>query len=53
MVAGADSINDLDLQRHGGMSRVFDEIRAPSTLGTFRRVWSISMIVCPIRAIRS
>jgi len=31
MVAGADSISDLDLLRHGGMGRVFDDVRAPST----------------------
>ena len=37
MLAGADSIDDLDLLRHGGMGRLFDGIRAPSTLGTFLR----------------
>src|SRR6478609_10033906 len=37
MVAGADSISDMDLLRHGGMGRVFDGVRAPSTLGTFLR----------------
>ncbi len=37
MVAGADSITDMDLLRHGGMGRVFDDVRAPSTLGTFLR----------------
>src|SRR5690349_23701514 len=35
MVCGADSIDDMDLLRHGGMGRLFDGIRAPSTLGTF------------------
>jgi hypothetical protein len=35
MVCGADSITDLDLLRHGGMARLFDGIRAPSTLGSF------------------
>ena len=35
MVAGADSIDDLDRLRHGGMGRLFTGIRAPSTLGTF------------------
>ena len=39
MVAGADSINDLDLLRHGGMGRLFDEVRAPSTLGVFLRAF--------------
>jgi hypothetical protein len=38
MVAGADCIDDMDLLRHGGMRRLFDGIRAPSTLGTFLRL---------------
>ena len=33
MLAGADSIDDLDLLRHGGMDKVFADLRAPSTLG--------------------
>lgn len=37
MLAGADSIDDLDLLRHGGMPRLFVGVRAPSTLGTFLR----------------
>ena len=37
MLAGADSIDDLDLLRHGGMDRLFRGVRAPSTLGTFLR----------------
>jgi len=37
MLAGADSIDDLDLLRHGGMARLFCGVRAPSTLGTFLR----------------
>jgi|SRR5215216_5000880 len=40
MVAGADSIDDLDVLRHGGMGRLFDEVRAPSTLGTFLRAFT-------------
>jgi hypothetical protein len=39
MVAGADSIDDMDLLRHGGMSRLFTGSRAPSTLGTFLRAF--------------
>jgi hypothetical protein len=35
MVAGADSIDDLDVLRHGGMGELFDGVRAPSTLGSF------------------
>ncbi len=37
MAAGVDSITDMGLLRHGGMSRMFDGVRAPSTLGTFLR----------------
>lgn len=37
MLAGADSIDDLDLLRHGGMAKLFAGVRAPSTLGTFLR----------------
>jgi len=37
MVAGADTIDAMDLLRHGGMGRVFTAGRAPSTLGTFLR----------------
>ena len=37
MVAGADSIDDVDVIRHGGLSRLFGGVRAPSTLGTFLR----------------
>src|SRR5215210_8631391 len=40
MLAGADSIDDLDLLRHGGMVRLFGGVRAPSTLGTFLRSFS-------------
>ena len=37
MVAGADSIDDLEVIRHGALPRLFGGIRAPSTLGTFLR----------------
>ena len=37
MVAGADSIDDLHVLRHGAMPAAFQEVRAPSTLGTFLR----------------
>ena len=40
MLAGADSIDDLDLVRHGGMARLFAGVRAPSTLGTFLRTFT-------------
>jgi hypothetical protein len=39
MVAGADSIDDLALLRHGGMTRLFSRIYAPSTLGSFLRTF--------------
>jgi hypothetical protein len=44
MVCGADSITDLDLLRHGGMARLFDGIRAPSTLGTFLRLFTFGHV---------
>ena len=37
MVAGADSIEDMALLRHGAMGRLFDRTYAPSTLGSFLR----------------
>lgn len=40
MVAGADSIEDVDRLRHAGNTVVFDRIRAPSTLGTFLRAFT-------------
>jgi hypothetical protein len=40
MLAGADSIDDLDRVRHGGMGLLFDGVYAPSTLGTFLRGFS-------------
>ncbi|MEU7864464.1 IS1380 family transposase [Nonomuraea sp. NPDC049141] len=40
MACGADSIEDLDLLRHGGMDKQFDGIRAPSTLGSFLRAFT-------------
>jgi Transposase DDE domain group 1 len=44
MVAGADSIEDMDLLRHGGMARLFAGIRAPSTLGTFLRAFTFGHV---------
>src|SRR3954451_12971048 len=44
MVAGADSISDMDLLRHGAMTRVFDGVRAPSTLGTFLRTFTFGHV---------
>ncbi|MCW2542369.1 MAG: family transposase [Frankiales bacterium] len=44
MVAGADSIADMDLLRHGGMPRLFGGVRAPSTLGTFLRAFTFGHV---------
>ena len=44
MIAGADSIDDMDLLRHGGMTRLFTHSRAPSTLGTFLRVFTFGHV---------
>jgi len=44
MVCGADSIEDMDLLRHGGMPRLFSGIRAPSTLGTFLRLFTFGHV---------
>ena len=43
MVAGADSIDDMALLRHGAMSRLFTGVRAPSTLGTFLELVKVSV----------
>ena len=40
MLTGADSIDDLNVLRHGGMPRLFDDIRAPSTYGTYLRTFT-------------
>lgn len=37
MAAGADSIDDMDVLRHGALPDIFDGVRAPSTLGSFLR----------------
>jgi DDE family transposase len=40
MAAGADSVDDMDLLRHGAMSALFGGIRAPSTLGSHLRSYT-------------
>ena len=40
MAAGADSIDDMDVLRHGAMTAVFGGIRAPSTLGSHLRSYT-------------
>jgi hypothetical protein len=44
MVAGADSIDDLALLRHGGMGRIFTKAYAPSTLGSFLRAFAFGHV---------
>ncbi len=44
MIAGADSIDDLELLRHGGMDRLFTGIHAPSTYGTFLRSFTFGHV---------
>jgi hypothetical protein len=44
MVAGADSIDDMALLRHGGMRRVFGHAYAPSTLGSFLRAFTFGRV---------
>ncbi|HEV2376049.1 MAG TPA: IS1380 family transposase [Streptosporangiaceae bacterium] len=40
MAAGADSIDDMDVLRHGAMGALFGGVRAPSTLGSFLRAFT-------------
>jgi hypothetical protein len=40
MAAGADSVDDLDVIRQGGMKRLFAGVYAPSTLGSFLRAFT-------------
>ncbi|WP_460524421.1 transposase family protein, partial [Humibacter antri] len=44
MIAGADSIDDMALLRHGGMGRLFASIYAPSTLGSFLRSFTFGHV---------
>jgi Transposase DDE domain group 1 len=44
MIAGADSIDDMDVLRHGAMRRLFDRPYAPSTLGSFLRAFSFGHV---------
>jgi hypothetical protein len=40
MAAGADSIDDMDVLRHGAMGTLFGGVRAPSTLGSHLRSYT-------------
>jgi hypothetical protein len=44
MVAGADSIDDMAVLRHGGMGRLFAAAYAPSTLGSFLRSFTFGHV---------
>lgn len=44
MAAGADSIDDMNILRHGGMSKLFDRVYAPSTLGSFLRSFAFGHV---------
>ena len=44
MLAGADSIEDMSLLRHGAMGTLFDKAYAPSTLGSFLRAFSFGHV---------
>lgn len=44
MIAGADSIDDMALLRHGAMGTVFDRPYAPSTLGSFLREFTFGHV---------
>ena len=44
MLGGADSIDDMALLRHGGMSRIFAKAYAPSTLGSFLRSFTFGHV---------
>lgn len=44
MTAGADSIDDMGILRHGATARVFTGVRAPSTLGTFLRAFTFGHV---------
>lgn len=44
MIAGADSIDDMALLRHGGMNTLFTGRYAPSTLGSFLRTFTFGHV---------
>jgi hypothetical protein len=50
--AGADSIDDMDLLRHGAMPGLFSGLRAPSTLGSFLRSFTWGNVLQPEKASR-
>lgn len=44
MVAGADSLDDMALLRHGGIRKLFTDCYAPSTLGSFLRSFTFGHV---------
>ena len=44
ILAGGDSIEDTDLLRAGGNQRLFDQVRAPSTIGSWLRAFKWSNV---------
>ena len=44
MLAGADSIDDMAVLRHGGMRKLFAGAYAPSTLGSFLRAFTFGHV---------
>jgi len=44
MLAGASSVDDMDLLHHGVMDRLFTGEPAPSTLGTFLRAFTFGHV---------
>ena len=44
MVAGADSIDDMNPLRHDGMRRLLEAVYAPSTLGSFLRAFAFGHV---------
>lgn len=51
MVAGADSIDDMDVLRHGGMRKLFTACDAPSTFGPFLRAFVSGTVVLVVIAL--
>jgi len=45
MVAGADSIDDMDVLRYGALPGLFGGVRAPSTLGSFLRAFTLENVL--------
>ena len=44
MAAGADSIDDMGVPRHGAMGTLFGGVRAPSTLGSHLRCYNFGNV---------